>query len=469
MNTLKNALSALRRNKGRNAFISMIMLVIITISCIALIINNTANTIRDEQKAKYGSKVTIQLNDEAMKKYSSFTPSDDATASSTSLNIPSLENDLLMKLSKSKYVKDTIINTGFGANSDTLKPVEKENQAGMSVSSSVSISGGTNDNYKIPDFNVRGYSLNQENTVLASSNRTLIEGTLPKDLLECMISDKLAAKNNLKIGDTIQIKAYQYEEKEPASSEMKLTISGFYQATPSSDSNVFMFDSEDIYMQYDATIDETYHNEAYVDTTYYLNSPSDLQAFDEEARSYNLPKDFKVTTDEASYQQVVGPIEGMAQVSFLFLLVVLSLGGALLVLLTIMNIRDRNYEIGILRSLGMRKQHVILQMIVEPILIVACMFVIGCALGTLIAQPISDNLLASQIKENEQSQMGGGFIMVSTTPDQVQTIQEMQVSLNETTIIQVFAISTFLILLSGMISSLYIVRYEPMEILSERR
>lgn len=467
MNILRNAMAALKRNKARNGFVAAVMLIIITISCTALIINNTAIAIRDEQKAKYGSKVTIQLSDDALKKYTTSTQS--GGTMSNAISAPELDNELMLNLSKSEYVKDTIFETGFSANSDTLKPVEKNEDNNMISSSAVRTDGSTNEDMPTPEYNVRGYSKNKESTILSEMNRNLLEGTVPADKMDCMISNELAKENNLKVGDSITIKALQYTKEDAEPSDMTLKISGIYQNIPASDSGMMFMGMEDIYMLYEGTIDSAFNNNAYLNTTYYLNSPDDLDAFNDEARQLGLAEDYDVSTDKAAYEQAVGPIDGMSQVSLLFLIIVLSLGSGLLVLLNIMNIRDRNYEIGILRSLGMRKTHVILQMIAEPILVVICMFVIGGFAGTLIAQPISDNLLAHQLQKGQEAQMNGGAIMISMSTMQVDTIDEMQVSLDSTTLIQVFGVSILLVLVSGLISSLYIVRYEPMEILSERR
>jgi len=51
----------------------------------------------------------------------------------------------------------------------------------------------------------------------------------------------------------------------------------------------------------------------------------------------------------AGYQKVVGPVEGLKKISLTFMIIVLIFGAMILMLLSSIAIRERKYEIGVLR------------------------------------------------------------------------------------------------------------------------
>lgn len=466
MYEFKNALAAIKRNLGKNIFLSLLMLVVIAISCIALIINNTANDIASIQKEKYGSKVFIQPSEEMLKKQFSETTTG-GSSSAVSLSFKPIENDILLKIAQSTYVKGTDIQAILSANSDTLKPSEAQSSGGMSFSTSIGAGGET---VEAPDFFIRGYNDLKQEEGIQSGKRIMQAGELPKAENECMISAAVAKENQLSVGDTIEIQGYQYDTTKPESNVMKLTISGIY-VMNNSDGFAMMNSDNDIYMLYNMLVDEVYQNDVSLNTTYYLNSPNDIDAFSEEVYGLGVSEDYEVTTDEMSYNQAIGPIESLSQTALVFLWVVLLLGACVLVLLTILGIRDRNYEIGILRSLGMKKRNVMVQMLMEPFILICMTLVIGCGIGSIMAQPIASSLLEQQIEsaKNPQTSSGGSFLISTGSVSGVDMIESINVQLDVKTTVQLCGIAMLLILISGMISCVYITKYEPMQILSERR
>lgn len=57
-----------------------------------------------------------------------------------------------------------------------------------------------------------------------------------------------------------------------------------------------------------------------------------------------------------SYNQIVGPVEGLSSVSSTFLIIVLIFGGISIAVISSIAIRERKYEIGVLRAMGMKNQ-----------------------------------------------------------------------------------------------------------------
>jgi putative ABC transport system permease protein len=218
------------------------------------------------------------------------------------------------------------------------------------------------------------------------------------------------------------------------------------------------------------TVSETMPG-ASVTARYYLNHPSDLDAFEQELREKGLHEIFDVNTDENIYNAIVGPIEGMRGIVMTFMIVVLILGAIILILLSSIAIRERKYEIGVLRAMGMKKAKVALGLWFEMIIITSFCLAIGIFAGSLVAQPISNELLAQQ-EENVQNIQDNFFagrdIASASRVVNDDPITEINVLLGIDTILQLMLISLLLASLAAFAAISRITKYEPIKILMER-
>ena len=127
-----------------------------------------------------------------------------------------------------------------------------------------------------------------------------------------------------------------------------------------------------------------------------------------------------------------------------------------MILLSVLSIRERKYEIGVLRAMGMKKLKVVRGILYESLITIALCLVVSLCIGAVTAQPISD-----MISENQQAN--------SQNFGSVQVEQEkVEVSLSMDAVIKVSGVAVLLAVISSGAGVLYILRYEPMKILSER-
>ena len=179
-----------------------------------------------------------------------------------------------------------------------------------------------------------------------------------------------------------------------------------------------------------------------MNAVFYLQSPELLSAFEKEMRLKGLPGDWSVYKDEAGYHKMVKPIENLKDVSLTFLIIVLVFGAAIMILLSIIAIRERKYEIGVLRAMGLKKKKVALCLWVETIAVTCVCFAIGILAGTALANPVSNALWT-----------GDG---------------QINIMLDWITILQILGVSILLASIAGAISVSRITKYEPIKILMER-
>ena len=175
--------------------------------------------------------------------------------------------------------------------------------------------------------------------------------------------------------------------------------------------------------------------------------------------------------DAESYNRVVKPVESLKSISAAFLAVILLVGCLILILLSMLGVRERKYEIGVLRAMGMPKVKVAFGLICESVCIMALCLCIGLGIGGLIAQPVSDAIVNRQVGFMEQHpQADYGDILSSTNGmnETPHTPQEVRIVQTPESVAFTFMISLALGLLTNIAGIFYITRYEPVKILSER-
>jgi putative ABC transport system permease protein len=204
-----------------------------------------------------------------------------------------------------------------------------------------------------------------------------------------------------------------------------------------------------------------------VEAVYYLKQPDLLAAFEAELRAKGLPDDYGVRTDVSLFEKTAGSVESLKGISLAFLIIVMVLGAAIMMLLSIIFIRERKYEIGVLRAMGMKKKKVALGLWTEIAVITCICFVIGMAAGTILSQPVSDALMAGQ---TQPSQARGSTLAdrLGETDESSEQIDKISVSVDAVTALEIFAISILLASVAGFISVSRITKYEPIKILMER-
>jgi putative ABC transport system permease protein len=144
---------------------------------------------------------------------------------------------------------------------------------------------------------------------------------------------------------------------------------------------------------------------------------------------------------------------------------VIVLGAVIMMLLSSIAIRERKYEIGVLRAMGMKKRKVALGLWIEIIIITCICFALGLGVGTMLSQPVSDAILAGQT----QSTVSGSTTLADRLAD-TETIEPEKVDIlvSGFTAFQVLAVSLMLASITGLMSVSSITKSEPIKILMER-
>ena len=158
------------------------------------------------------------------------------------------------------------------------------------------------------------------------------------------------------------------------------------------------------------------------------------------------------------------------------MLVILLIGVVILVVLSIFNVRERKYEIGVLTAMGMKKFKVAMQFLSEILVVTILSVMLGTAVGAVSAVPVTNALLENQIsaQENETAQIEQNFGRGDKMPDkqdkpqEVSYVSEISSAVNFTVVLQMMGIGILLSVVSSIVAVLFVMRYDPLKILANR-
>ena len=152
---LKNAWISIKRNKGRNILIGIIILIIACACTITLAIKNTAMDLIDSYKNAYDKEVTINFNRENMMK--GFDPSQAESRENVREKFDNIESFTISDVESfadSEYIESYYYTYSIGLNGNNIEKAEIELNNDMPNG----FGHGKENNMSSTDFTLTGYS-----------------------------------------------------------------------------------------------------------------------------------------------------------------------------------------------------------------------------------------------------------------------------------------------------------------------
>ena len=231
-----------------------------------------------------------------------------------------------------------------------------------------------------------------------------------------------------------------------------------------------------------------------VTPTFVIKDVDSVEKFTEEVKEKGLSEYYTVTSNVEEIESATESVDNVKVFATTFLIITLIIGGTVLVVINMINIRERKYEIGVLRTIGMKKSILSLQFMTELIIVAIAALVIGAGVGASLSVPVANNLLANEISNasskyddieknfgkgmtppvempNDNSSSDGkeesfkGMNFGVATVNQVDSIDAV---VDFTVLSKLFGIGLLLTLLSSLASMIAIARFSPLQILKER-
>ncbi len=157
------------------------------------------------------------------------------------------------------------------------------------------------------------------------------------------------------------------------------------------------------------------------------------------------------------------------------------------------NIRERKYEVGVLTAMGIKKGKVAMQFVTELLCVTLIAIVIGAGVGAAVSVPVSNYLLSEQIeqiksqaanqesnfgrapgggmaggRQNIQGERGSMMDIFSGNRADVNYLEQINATINFSILGQLIGIGIILTLISSFAAVVFVMRYEPLQILANR-
>ena len=369
MFVVKNAWKSVTRNKGRNILVIIIVTIIATAATIGLSIRQAATTARNT--GLENTTVTAQISLDREKLISESRNQSNSSESDAS--------------DQSSEGRPNVGGMGGGKDFGGASMVSGDFSL-VGFSSDEAVSNTSNGSFTMVDGKVFGYDKSSDG--------------------DAIISKSLADFNALSVGDTISV-----ADPNDTDTTYQLTIVGIYKnstdstqqmggpmASNASDPANAIYTSVSTLRSLGLDADADTDSAARLNYTYVFSSKSDYEAFCEDAINAGLDDDYAVSSaDVENYESSLVPLNNLSKFALTLLIVVL-------VVITLLNVRERKYEIGVLAAIGVNKVKVATQFTLELLIVTMIGLALGACAGAVASVPVSNQLLASQIEQQQSQQ-----------------------------------------------------------------
>lgn len=340
----------------------------------------------------------------------------------------------------------------------------------------------------------------------------------------CLVSKAFADHNNLKVGDTVSFLlnsagdiSIMYGEDMGVTADdytLELSIIGIYEHNQTVTPDTQGYDYLSPYQNPDNTIlvpgttyraasiplqqkvfdyyktknpdDEYYQDESNrpsIDNlsqvtlnsvTLLLKDPLEVDQFVEDY-SGKLGDYKTITVDNSEFNKLAKPLDTLTMyANFIVWLVVIN-AVVIITLITALTLKTREYEIGVLLSLGASKFKIVAQFFVELALVALLGFTLSIGTGSLLANKVGQTVLQYQISssglDEEDSNSNdyyvadiyGGDYTTDISLDDI--VSNYNVSISPLIIAEIYIVGLIIVLISILIPSMMIMRFNPKKIL----
>lgn len=374
------------------------------------------------------------------------------------------------------------------------------------------------------DFSLVGFSSDEAIANAPNGSFTMDSGQVfgygTDDDGDVIISKTLADANDLSVGDTFKVaditddtKTYTFtivgiysnttENTMPMGGPMASTASDPANAiyTSVSTLDALGLTSGKTIEITDARGNTRETQAAQLSYTYVFDGKAQYDRFVADVKANGLDDEYTVSSaDVEQYEASLVPLNNLAKFAKTLLIVVLCVGAVVLVVLTTFNIRERKYEIGVLTAIGVKKAKVAAQFAIELLAVTAIGLALGVGAGAAVSVPVSNSLLTSQVEAQATQQQqqraqfgrdmqppsgvgqdgattGEGSLPEAPKDDNgapqqwghaTQMVSKVNATVNWATIGWMLLIGIGLTLLASLVAAVFVMRYEPLQILADR-
>lgn len=277
------------------------------------------------------------------------------------------------------------------------------------------------------------------------------------DREKALIHEAFAQKNNLKIGDKIELNLINTSDKKTETQKTKFEIIGIFSGKKqekytglSSD-----FSENTIFSDFKTTMQALNLPESedlLSKITLYTETADQLDKAITKTEKLNIDwSKYKIEKNNATFKDILESIAGVKNIINLMTYLIIIGGSVVLSLILMLWLRERIYEIGILLSIGASQLQIVSQFIIELVLISIPAIISSFILGNLVFSSITKGLSEAEETSSIASSFTNGIFELGSLMVFAQS----------------YSILITIIILSVIIASMMILAKKPKEILSK--
>lgn len=454
-----HAIANLGRNKSRNVLLGGMMVLILFTGTISIMIHQaTTQQIAVLQK-QFGASLILYRDDKKL---------DELTSSLEEYQEPSLAQ--FQSFATVEHIKETKLIASVPASLQVGKALD-EDRVDVSGIQKDDVPGET---LRKPATNmIFGTNHKTINEEFESGLRKIVEGNMFTKENEGIVSQQLAQLNQWKVGDTIVLNIAHFDQ---TTSNLSMKITGIYEdhtnAYESDDLKMALLHRGNEIITSFATLTSLNSNQIGISANFTIDDPKHIAQVEQAFHELGLPAYFSLKADDLAYQKAIAPLESLRDVTKTLLIAVLGIGGTMLVVLSILAIKERTYEVGVLRAMGMKKRMLACQFLIEGICLTALCLLLAFSLAKATSQPIAQVLFEAQptststaIQQEQATSYSapGGFHYGAGV-----TVEQIELTITQAMMIEIIGMALLFAIISSIGGIAFVMRYEPRKILSER-
>ena len=307
----------------------------------------------------------------------------------------------------------------------------------------------------------------------------------PDDVGKCLISQTLADANGLSLGDTIS--GAIDEEIANGTSEIigtsfSFEIVGIYQIIGTAASAVgaperdllenYIFIDNQSGFEISSILRGSDEKIFRYGATFFVKDPREIGNILQrlEKREDIDWQSFSVNINDVVYQTSARPLERLSGFITVLIVIIMAVSVILLSLILLMWIRNRIHEIGIYLSVGIRKQSILGQFMVECMIVAVVAFVAAFLLSSVVADRMGNSVLSNISASEVTEESSNTAYSPLADPNQPQSMEvetpDIDVRVGAQAFLTVVLTSSAIILISVTVASITIFRLKPKSILS---
>ena len=518
MNAFKRAWRYITRKPTKSILLIITFFVIGNLVILGLGISQAAENAKVLTRKQMRAVVSYEVDYDSYWRYiETLTDQDEIDAAYR--KSPTINKDVALKLTEDERVKafNYMVNTiAYSEGFNNVPVGNEENRA----SSTYIDENGNEVTYKDPNLMIYANMYDnmielEEGTFTVRDGRFYSKSDIDNANKVVLITRELAELNSLRVGDTIRIttaNSYMFDDLKNKGLDtefmyLDLEICGIYDTVqdvdPNSENFKWMSPYESpkniilmpmttyteymeqiIRSQYEQMVLDNPNNDTSLEdwlrgyeepskVVYLLSDPLEVDAFVED-HTNDLTEYTKLNANNETFKKLARPLDTMSFFANIVVWIVIINAIVIISLVTALTLKTREYEIGVLLSIGVSKVKVVWQLFVELILIALLGFTLAVGSGSLMASKVGDMVLDFQTNADAQYEtmeegyyysFGADYFTQVTQDD---LLREYHVSVSPLLILEIYILGTAVVLIAIVIPSVMIMRLNPKQILLEQ-